>query len=64
MSCTGVNLKFPKAKQWWLFLNPFVPHVLNKLCLTKISILIEEGILKKKFSISVAPISVDEKSLS
>ena len=45
-------------------LNPLVPSVLNIVRLTKISILIQEGILKKNSYERHAYKSVDEKSLS
>ena len=45
-----------------LRINPFVPSVLNIVRLTKISILIEEGIIKKVSYERRAYESVDEKS--
>ena len=45
-------------------MNPFVPSVLNRVRLSKISILIQEGILKKISYERRAYESVDEKSLS
>ena len=49
----------PTALKWngsFLAINPFVPSLLNIVRLTKISILFEEGILKK-FHMIVAPMS-------